>query len=737
VDPGRRQLTLNLPPSLDGQPSDSLRLRARGITNIEKYEVGDVIGSLEGTVFETRHSLLEAQARKALGEQFDPKSEWISVEAGEPLPNPLLAYRKILHDIFPRVKLSPIHGDLNLENILVDPDTRDAKVIDFATVRQGHVLHDLLRLETEIVTKVIPELLVATGQGRGSVRLLYHCLHQVTVDDTKGREPSLPHRDFQKPFAVLMAIRKEARKYLFDPEDHAEYYYGLILYLLGALKFKNLDQTPHAKATAFLAAATTVELLKPNTEPLASASFSLRRPLPVKRARLLLAFASIILLGLAFLLAVGPDSPSAFPTNHLCEIDRVMAVAIEDGQNSHNDLEGYFADANPELYEHFGAFEQAYLSGEKHVGLTYVWGSPGAGKSFVSRNRLSEGFPGDSCLVKLGNLFGDDADKLGFEVTRKPDLMTLDGQITYDNLPLIANTVEYDLEDLLAAGGCRQDDRLVPLIMVDDLDEIHTESSRVILRSLDNFILESDRANSEFTQIVVFGRPEGFAPWYQDSKRNDAIADYLNTFWLHGPEFLTIGDVAYLADDQYRFVRGEETWMQMKEDGQSAGLVDGYVDLITRYPFLTYSIQRLAIATILADRALSKPNDSEAEIKSFLFEELLRRAANTHGRPVSIENQYVQLFEEIAVRFSAEDQVDDAGFFTVLASDTVPVLKQGQQTAEVSVRDTLDHSGIAILEPASHSTTRYRFDPFWVHAHLVELRNSRMLSGYEYSGCYE
>ena len=51
------------------------------------------------------------------------------------------------------------------------------------------------------------------------------------------------------------------------------------------------------------------------------------------------------------------------------------------------------------------------------------------------------------------------------------------------------------------------------------------------------------------------------------------------------------------------------------------------------------------------------------------------------------------------------------------------------------MRDVLDRSGLAFLHPVSFMTARYRFEPFWVHAHLVERRNQRLYPGYEYRTC--
>ena len=59
----------------------------------------------------------------------------------------------------------------------------------------------------------------------------------------------------------------------------------------------------------------------------------------------------------------------------------------------------------------------------------------------------------------------------------------------------------------------------------------------------------------------------------------------------------------------------------------------------------------------------------------------------------------------------------------------------GATLGEVSVRDVLNRGGVALLTSATASSTRYRFDPFWLHGHLVERRNQRTVTGYIYRSC--
>ena len=70
----------------------------------------------------------------------------------------------------------------------------------------------------------------------------------------------LAHAALEKPFTILSVLRKAARGGFYDPNDF-EYYQGLTIYLLSALKFKDLDEVPEAKRVAFLGAATLRHLL--------------------------------------------------------------------------------------------------------------------------------------------------------------------------------------------------------------------------------------------------------------------------------------------------------------------------------------------------------------------------------------------------------------------------------------------------------------------------------------------
>jgi hypothetical protein len=151
-----------------------------------------------GRVVATRHSLLE---------------EWTASYERYGLPDPLAPLPAILGQTLAGTR-SIVHGDLNLENILVGPGDF-VWLIDFANTRQGHTLFDFAHLGAEIVAHLLPSRLPTP-------RALLAALEQ-------NSEP------------LLAKVEEIACRCLFDPRQAREYRLALYLSCLGALKHNNLD----------------------------------------------------------------------------------------------------------------------------------------------------------------------------------------------------------------------------------------------------------------------------------------------------------------------------------------------------------------------------------------------------------------------------------------------------------------------------------------------------------------
>jgi aminoglycoside phosphotransferase (APT) family kinase protein len=166
--------------------------------------------------------------------------------------NPLRAYATLLDErIFGT--LSTIHGDLNLENILIDPGGY-TWLIDFALTRDGHTLYDFARLETELVTRHVAPLWARAGIAAPELARVLAWLDRGDL----STQPALGHTALDNAACVLASVRRVVNNCLFDPVHPEEYRRALLIAQLGALKFANLDGVPESplpKQLAFMAAA--------------------------------------------------------------------------------------------------------------------------------------------------------------------------------------------------------------------------------------------------------------------------------------------------------------------------------------------------------------------------------------------------------------------------------------------------------------------------------------------------
>ena len=282
IDVQKRKMTL-IPDQPGNQPSLPRHYRIRIIAepslfhnmiNNQVYQVGHPLPQpISGIVRDTRDTLLKAQVERAFPMTLDLTKDHLSLpEIGE-LPNPL-AYLQNLLNQTTDMRIGSIHGDLNLENILVEFDHRSQKVhlIDFATAREDAVLHDLLRLETGFWLYLVPKEMILYGYSLKNLPIFVQALnHAAYNQDSFALDMKL-----KKVWQILSAVRQAARPYLANPYTWEEYYHGLAIYLLGALKFKNLDtlsSAPLPKQVAFITAACLLNKQQPSlTEKVKAAS---------------------------------------------------------------------------------------------------------------------------------------------------------------------------------------------------------------------------------------------------------------------------------------------------------------------------------------------------------------------------------------------------------------------------------------------------------------------------------
>ncbi len=238
--------------------SGANRLHLRGVADVDQYLIDQLLPQpVTGRIVETRFDQLQVQASRIMGDRWQAGAP-VTLTSGQTLPDPITALPGILNQSFDAY-VGRLHGDLNLENVLVELESRNAYLIDFARSRQDHVLRDLLQLEMAVITRLLPRALEAGQMPAETIFPLYERLDCAIRHP--GRVP--PPSGLEKPFAMLLTIRSMAAHYLYMAGNWDEYYYGLILYLIGALKLKDLDELPTAprpKEVAFLGAAAILRL---------------------------------------------------------------------------------------------------------------------------------------------------------------------------------------------------------------------------------------------------------------------------------------------------------------------------------------------------------------------------------------------------------------------------------------------------------------------------------------------
>lgn len=151
------------------------------------------------------------------------------------LPDPLPRLPALLNESLSGTQ-STIHGDLNLENILVGLGGF-VWLIDFASTRDGHTLFDFAHLGAELIAHVLAPNYPDPAAYLLALRATYpHCTGSPDAH-----------------FLLLCKLQEVASRCLFNPSQPREFHLAFCLTCLGALKYTNLQ--PFQKHLLYLTAA--------------------------------------------------------------------------------------------------------------------------------------------------------------------------------------------------------------------------------------------------------------------------------------------------------------------------------------------------------------------------------------------------------------------------------------------------------------------------------------------------
>lgn len=244
------------------------------------------------------------------------------------------------------------------------------------------------------------------------------------------------------------------------------------------------------------------------------------------------------------------------------------------------------------------------------------------------------------------------------------------------------------------------------VVLIDDLDEIHPQSSDSLLRTLGVSALKDSRVR----HVFFFGRTEAFREHLTSSKRHYAS----RTIRLNPHRFASATELVSAIENIYKYADNPKDYD-----------VKYIVSLAEEHPFIWEMIHTLKGLAMIVDvsRVWKGKDLNHYQMKTDLFDLLLSRNKGTHGRPDSNSLEYNLALTKIA-RMYAEEASINGGYFKVRESENVrfPSIEGNGSEGErrFLVQEVLSYSGLVEIKPGDSDVQTYRFLPTWVHPFLVE-----------------
>ncbi|HUM70588.1 MAG TPA: phosphotransferase, partial [Chloroflexota bacterium] len=218
------ELALDLPPD-ENNPAGGWRIRVTAVPDAGDYQIGEILPQpITGVVAATRNTTFQTQLARIFNTPISAADSTFTLPETGSLPNPIAHLPAILKQR-EDVRVGTVHGDLNLENVLVEFDhkSRNIHLIDFANARRDWILHDLLRLETNVWLHVVPEEMKRNGRSISDLSRLVASLQTAVAHPNQIEIPP----GLAKPFHILLAIRRQAQHLLMSPHNWDAYWQGL------------------------------------------------------------------------------------------------------------------------------------------------------------------------------------------------------------------------------------------------------------------------------------------------------------------------------------------------------------------------------------------------------------------------------------------------------------------------------------------------------------------------------
>lgn len=263
-EPNGFMLTLNIHPDAGKFVGQSYRIQLWVPNRVgRRYKIGDTIKMAKAQITDTRFGMI----RKRLASIPELKattwtSELIQIKLGRSqkmqLLNPLPVLEETLKLLQNVVLCRGIHGDCHFGNITVTPEGHFDVMIDFGLSREGWPCEDLFKVEESLLLWLTSNLRHDRTRHK-KIAQFYRDIHNFqccNCDDSTD----LPD-NVQWVFAVLKLIREQATNYLYNKRDMAEYYRGLLVHLIGMIRYPRINDT-WTLLSCIIAASTIAQILK-------------------------------------------------------------------------------------------------------------------------------------------------------------------------------------------------------------------------------------------------------------------------------------------------------------------------------------------------------------------------------------------------------------------------------------------------------------------------------------------
>ena len=358
-----------------------------------------------------------------------------------------------------------------------------------------------------------------------------------------------------------------------------------------------------------------------------------------------------------------------------------------------------FAASNPELLR--------AASPKAGAHLVFVMGGAGEGKGFMVEH-LSALNPKAIVLSLCQRNGGDCRDTNGIAYVRRPELRYgPNGDHYFNQMSFIAGFKD---EEFFKAFDT------APLVLIDDLDEIHPDSVPGLLDKLAEYVSKPNAS----TQILVFGRPEAFAAFYRatNATNRDRLSPPVELF---PPAYGTQHEFELLAMDWAEYARRKKG-LHINNPQEIGQRLYQYAQ---RWSWVFESVHELYLGNFLCESLRQHPTWTEKELKKHVVDEVFDRANRTHNRPAFNHALYRDLILDIAAG-SADKTDPQTGFFEVQNWSIRVPWKVGA-TDDILVERVLGLSGVAKLSPANYENESWKFEPRWLQEYFLQEYNEHQL----------